>query len=379
MRLSYARILAIFSLASPLIRFLSLIWHTIRSLNSCRSPERAAKSQQMAIARTPEISLRLEQAESSRLTRAFTFSLLLHLLIAGTYYLGHEYGWWQKIHWPAWVKTPKMLTELFQKPQPQPEEQKIEVPLVFVEVSPAQATTETPKDTKFYSDKNSVAANPKPDDSELPKVEGKQTDMVKTEDVPRSKAFPLSPTPPPEEKTKEEQPETKPKPTFTPGDLALAKPQDMQRTNDGRAEQVRPRTLQEARAQLPAGSQLPGQKLKQNGGVPRRGNVSLDVQGSPFGDYDGRLIYAVQRAWDGLLESRNFAGEQTGKVTVHFRLHSDGKISQVTESQSTVDAILSLLCQRAIELPAPYEPWPSDMRHKIGENYRELTFTFIYY
>jgi hypothetical protein len=119
--------------------------------------------------------------------------------------------------------------------------------------------------------------------------------------------------------------------------------------------------------------------MKQEGNVPHRGNVSLDVQGSPFGDYDGRLIYAVQRAWDGLLESRNFAGEQTGKVTIRFRLNSDGTISQVNETESTVDTVLSWLCRMAIEQPAPYEAWPNEMRHKIGENYRELTFTFIYY
>jgi len=334
----------------------------------------------MAIAGTPEISLRLEGAESSRLTWAFAVSLALHLLVAGTYYAGHEYGWWKNLHWPAWVKSAKMLSELLRKPQPKPEDRQIEMPLVFVEVTPAQATSEVPKESKFYSDKNSAAANPKPtEDATIPKIDGKQTDMVKTEDVPRQKAFPLNPTPPPVEKAKEEQPETKPKPTFTRGDLTLAKPEDMQRTNDGQADQVRPRTLQEARALLPPGSQLPGQKMKQNGGVRNQGNHSLDVQASPFGDYDWKLIRAVQNCWDSLLESRQFAGEQTGKVTIRFRLNSDGTISQVSETQSTVDSVLSLLCRMAIEHPAPYEPWPNDMRHKIGENYRELTFTFYYY
>src|SRR5882724_3324883 len=203
--------------------------------------------------------------------------------------------------------------------------------------------------------------------------------MVKTEDVPRQKAFPLNPTPPPEEKAKEEQPETKPKSTFTPGDLALAKPEDMQHKDDGQADQVRPRTIKEAMARLPSGSQLPGQKMKQNGGVRNQGNHALDVQASPFGDYDWKLISAVQNCWDSLLESRHFAGEQTGKVTIRFRLNSDGTINQVSETQSTVDSVLSLLCRMAIEHPAPYEPWPNDMRHKIGESYRELTFTFYYY
>jgi|KBSMisStaDraftv2_1062788.scaffolds.fasta_scaffold180677_2 hypothetical protein len=333
----------------------------------------------MAIAGTPEISLRPERAETSRLTWAFAVSLALHLMTVGVYYAGHEFGWWKNLHWPQWLRTSKMLTELLQKTQPQPEERQIEVPLVFVEVTPEQATTEEPKKTPFYSNKNSVAANPDPKDADVPKIDGKQTDMVKTEDVPRQKVFPLSPTPPPVEIDKEPLPELKPKATYTPGEIALAKPEDRERKNDGQSDQVRPRTLKEARALLPAGSQLPGPKMKQDGGVRHQGKVRLDVQGSPFGDYDARLIYAVQKCWDDLLESRQFAGEQTGKVTLHFRLNSDGTISQLDETQSTVDSVLSLLCRMAIEHPAPYEPWPSEMRHKIGENYRELKFTFYYY
>jgi hypothetical protein len=333
----------------------------------------------MAIAGTPEIPLRSEQAETSRLTWAFAISLALHLMSGGIYYAGHEYGWWKNLHWPEWLRSSNMLAELIRKPQPQPEEREIEVPLVFVEVTPEQATTEEPKKTPLYSNKNSVAANPEPKDADVPKIDGKQTEMVKTEDVPRQKAFPLNPTPPPAEINKEEHSETKPKPTFTPGDLALAKPEDRERKDEGQSEQVRPRTLREARAQLPPGSQLPGPKLKQKGGVRNLGKVRLDVQGSLFGDYDARLIYAVQRCWDDLLESRQFAGEQTGKVTIRFRLYSDGTIQQVTESESTVDSVLTLLCRMAIEHPAPYDPWPNELRHKIAENYRELTFTFFYY
>jgi hypothetical protein len=336
----------------------------------------------MAIAGTPALSLRPEQAETSRLTWAFVFSLALHLTIAGLYYVGHEFGWWKSLHWPEWFKSSKMLTELLEKPQLPTEERQIEVPLVFVEVTQEQATPEEPKKTPYYSDKNSVAASPKPKEEDVPKIDGKQTDMVKTEDVPRTKAFPLNPTPPnppPDEIDKEEHPETKFKPDYTPGALVLAKPAEKERKDEGESDEIRPRTIKEARARLPAGAQLPGPKMKQDGGVHHPGKVRLDVQGSPFGDYDARLIYAVQRCWDDLLESRQFAGEQTGKVTIRFRLYSDGTIQQVTETESTVDSVLTLLCRMAIEHPAPYDAWPSEMRHKIAENYRELTFTFLYY
>ena len=68
---------------------------------------------------------------------------------------------------------------------------------MFVNVSPAQATAEPPKDAKFYSDKNSRAANPDADKiTDIPKIDGKQTEFVKTEDIPRKKFTPLQPSPP---------------------------------------------------------------------------------------------------------------------------------------------------------------------------------------
>jgi hypothetical protein len=47
-------------------------------------------------------------------------------------------------------------------------------------------------------------------------------------------------------------------------------------------------------------------------------------------------------------------------------------------SEQTVSDMLSLLCQRAVEDPAPYARWPSDMRRMIGADYRDVQFTFYY-
>ena len=65
---------------------------------------------------------------------------------------------------------------------------------MFVNVNPAQATAEAPKDAKFYSDKNSRAANPDADKiTEIPKIDGKHPEIVKTEDIERPKFTPLQP------------------------------------------------------------------------------------------------------------------------------------------------------------------------------------------
>jgi len=356
----------------------------------------------MASAQMPQLSGRAQRNELSRLAWAFIFSIALHTTVYTAYVGGKKIGLWEHLHLPHWLQSMKMLTELLQKKegtkQPPPP---AELPLVFVDVSPAQAVTEPPKESKFYSDKNSRAANPEPSaDTTVPKIEGKQTDMVKTEDVPRSKAFPLQPAKP-AEKAPEQQEEQKPKPAPKTTELAMAKPEPPQKpapgalvlakpapepvappapkTDEGDAPKARPRTIKEALARQPP-NQLAGMKMKQEGGVNHAAvSSSLDVTASVFGAYDAMIIAAVQNHWYSLLDERNFGYERSGRVTLSFRLHSDGTVTNVEFRENTVGAGLGLLCQSAVKDPAPYPAWPSDMRRKIGVDYRDVTFTFLYY
>ena len=65
-------------------------------------------------------------------------------------------------------------------------------------------------------------------------------------------------------------------------------------------------------------------------------------------------------------------------MTIRFRLHADGTITEMNFVENTVDLALGLVCQSAIRDGAPYSPWPIDMRRKIGAEYREVVFTFYY-
>src|SRR5262249_22633114 len=155
-----------------------------------------------------------------------------------------------------------------------------------------------------YAALNSQAANPEADKiTDTPKISGKRPEIVRTEDVPKEKAAPLQPAPRPPEKAQEAQEpqeELKPKATYKPGDLALAKPdpKPQNETAQGDAAQARParpRTLAEAKARM-QDSRLVGEKMKQDGGVrPRRMESTLDAQGSLFGAYDSAIVYAVQK------------------------------------------------------------------------------------
>src|SRR6266446_4130390 len=113
--------------------------------------------------RAPETSLHLDRPETTRLAWALALSIALHLLGWGTYSIGKRFHFWEKVHWPAWVQTVTQKLALVVKKEEKRPPIDREPPLMFVDVSDAQATTEAPKNAPFYSDKNSQAANPDAD------------------------------------------------------------------------------------------------------------------------------------------------------------------------------------------------------------------------
>ncbi len=316
----------------------------------------------------PIQSLRPGRLLASRLVVALLISLLLHLGAWTTYEAGKKFGWWQRLQQISLLKkaAKKNSAQLAAKHESEP-------PLIFVDVS--HAAPEPPKQTKYYSNKNSQAANPDAQqNSNQPKLVGKQKDTPKTEDVPTLPK--LQPSAPPSEPT----PETKPAEPVHPhdpmslGDLKLTKP--VEPKPEQPPAQQRPRTLKQALAQ----QQLPGQAMKQDGGVKRQLQwSSLDVKSTAFGDYDRAIVEAVTQRWYDLLDSHRFAEDRTGKVIVHFKLLPDGSITEVKFLENTVGQMLGYVCEDAVQEAAPFAKWPSDMKREIGANFREISFTFYYY
>lgn len=301
-------------------------------------------------------SLQFNRRETGRLALALALSLALHLFVWGSYEAGKKLGVWQRMPRLAWLQpAPKMVPPV-QKPEP---------PLEFVMVE--QPSTEAPQNTKYYSSQNSLAANPDASrDANVPKLNGTQTDVPKTETVPKPDFNKLQPAPKP--MNPEPPPPT---PTVEPGDLTLGKPQPQT--------PPRPRTIQEALAQMQP-HRSPGVAMKQDGGVPNvKLSASFDVKATPFGQYDSDFVDAVTYRWYSLLDSQQFALDRTGKVMLRFHLNYDGTITDMTVLENTVGDLLGYVCQKAINDPAPFKPWPEDMRRLVGANYREITFTFYYY
>jgi hypothetical protein len=303
-------------------------------------------------------SLRFSSPEMRRLGLALALSLGLHLFAWGGYEAGKQLDVWQRLHWPAWLHHLAIM-----KVVPVPVPQSHEEPLTFMEV--AQPATEAPPNAKYYSSQNSRAADLANRDLNVPQLNGKQIEVAKTENVPRPDFNQLQPARP--------APQQELKPAVQPGDLTLGKPEDSQQL-----EQPRPRTIKEAHEQQ--SHRLPGEQMKQEGGTRRQAlSASFDVKATPFGAYDAAFIEAVTQRWYDLLDSRQFAMDRSGRVTLRFHLNYDGSIVDMKVLDNTVGDVLGYVCQKAVTDPAPFAPWPGDMRRMVGENYREITFTFYYY
>src|SRR5262245_56174859 len=115
------------------------------------------------------------------LATAFAISLAVHTAFFGFWKLGKQLHWWEhQATWLLKLHKKKRPTFHFAKLQPVTQPKARQIPLTFVEVDPATATKEAPKDAKFYSAQNSKAANPDATvDLTNPKVDGQQNKIVR--------------------------------------------------------------------------------------------------------------------------------------------------------------------------------------------------------
>jgi hypothetical protein len=351
-----------------------------------------------------ELSLeRGARLASHPVARAVLLSILLHLTLFLLIETGNRMGWWSVQMLPESLRpsdrTSAALSEAARREQ--------EIPLIFMEVDPEQAAPEPPKDALYYSDRRSVAANPEPGSAAVPKISGTQDLVPRTMDTARVEAPPVEAAPAPEPPAALQPAEQRPaealqpaRPVETatvplaespaelapPGTLELAeaaqKPPAMREPAlaperiETPAPRVRPRTLAAAQQQRGV---VPGERMMQDGGVSRTAPRStMDVRVTGFGAYDAAFVSAVSKRWHDLLDQRSFTGNYKGKVVLGFRLNADGRVTEMKVRENDVSEVLALICQRAVQDPAPYAKWPSDMRRMIGNDYRDVTFTFYY-
>jgi outer membrane biosynthesis protein TonB len=112
-------------------------------------------------------------------------------------------------------------------------------------------------------------------------------------------------------------------------------------------------------------------------GAAKRGVAAFNVAESPFGEYDKKIVKAVQSRWYALIQ-RYGIYERAGTVILHFELHDDGSVHNLSREENSAGEILALFCEKAVVDSAPFEPLPDSLRILVGKEPREVNFTFYY-
>ena len=138
---------------------------------------------------------------------------------------------------------------------------------------------------------------------------------------------------------------------------------------------------------LVSGCKSPGRTTTDSSGSPvlsalRTTNsfTIITPTNSPAGfrHYVEAVSTTIEERWHGLLAQLSYDETIRGKVVLRFRLHSDGRVTDIEDVERTVSFMLSLLCQKAVQDPAPYKAWPPGMREMVGRDFHELTCEFHY-
>lgn len=339
-------------------------------------------------------------------------------------------------HPPPAVAHPPVQTITFvelNEPRPQNQPEKGKQSQQFLETDASQVTGEKPKNAQYYSDKSTIAANennPSGKVGDTPYLDGKDTkykdkQALSTLDVPTQSgvsaplvmqagaagdpgrvaqpspltASKTAPTPPQEKPpvTPQPQPQSSVQPQEIPAQglkiveeqkMAMApKPTETPNVMTGSDVPTPPPAAAEAgEGGAPALASEPGVAGREiatrkshlvAAGVSRSGVTAFNVEASPFGAYDKKVIKAIQSRWFQLID-RYGIYETTATVTVYFELYDDGQVKNVKTIEGTENSILSLFCEKAIIESGPFEPWPDELRALAGKEPRQATFTFYY-
>ena len=238
--------------------------------------------------------------------------------------------------------------------------------LRFIETNPL-ANQAVPKATPYTSSRNQTAAQPVPEkmptNSPLPKSEGTSDQLRIAQGKPRSidqsQAQPISPP------SVSLAAPVKAAPPPVPGKSAAQPSPAPVAANPDRP-----------RASVPSGTY--GLLLRRPVGVSRAGSIAVDARFSNYGDYTQRMLEAIQSSWWSIIERSRFEGVSRGHVTVSFRLHRDGTVTDAKVLGTEVTRVMTLACKDAVMAPAPYDIWRADMVAMYGES-DTVTINFHYY
>lgn len=308
-----------------------------------------------------------DDGEKRRVAAATAASILIHLLLI----LGI-----------AWIVT-RQMQSLPQPPEPEPLEitlmpDQISKPATpqFVQTDPTVAPAEAPKNARFESDNNSVAAgDAAPSGSEnMPSVDGRESpamELVNSNYVAGRKPQPA--TPPSPQSTPEPQ-AAKPKPTPPPPPTQLAL---REAPTPPPNEEHKPESEQKkATPQKPSapGFQPETRVTRLRGSVSNRGRPSLEAAATPLGRYKKMVSDAIGSRWYYYVNNQ-LGLLNIGTVSIRFVVQPDGKVRDVRVLSNTSNESFASLSVSAI-IEAEIPPIPPEVAKILDNSRIEIDYSF---
>ncbi len=335
----------------------------------------------------PDASIKSESKKN--IAMASVATLVIHASVVA----GITWGGWLNVATSSSIVKPKHRLVSIDLSSKLPK-----VENIFVPVNREISSKKPPhKKTPFYSNANSIAANPetssKPKDT--PRIEDGDSLSPGTMHSPVQGPSATTPINQPninqlvQPKSEQASPPTVQKDDIPAPDTPQTEKdsQDILPSIDVNQFTSRPKEIVNTKSilipQLPALgptlSEVKGglgtRSRKQEGGVRRKGPQALDARGTGFGDYDARFFGAISMAWRKQTTGRSWSPTQ---VIVDFELYHDGRINKLVVRETRAPAILQYYCRKAIQGIAPFEHWTKEMRQHLGKGPRHCRITFNY-
>lgn len=318
---------------------------------------------------------------------------------------------------PFAVVTPKPLKLTIERPDETPsappEEKK---KLDYIETNPNRESDKPPEKADFESDKDTLAATEKPEDSKgdkpLPTQDGKDRPFFQFDTRPftlgekaanlaskPSAASTAQPGPPPmpsqpEVQTTPPRPQPNltatPPPAVGPRDIAVLPPTtplpNSPTPPPDRSALLRP-MQPETRPSIPSifspgrqttpGFQSETDQTKMVGGLSNRGESSVSAVGTPLGRYQKAISDAIGNRWYFYANRRSDLAA-VGSVHTTFLVTRSGKVERVRVTSNTSNqTVASFSVQAIVEARIP--PMPPEVVNVIPTEGLAIDFSFSIY
>lgn len=323
--------------------------------------------------------------DGARFSRFMIFlwlSILLHIVAFGVVFS----SWFQNLQRKPVETPPPTITITHVKPKARPVVVPKKREKAFIDSEQLIKTDKKPDAARFESAANTIASSrdaPADGPADLPSQKGQKTPALYTRDTTYTPPNPNKPVPPqPKQQTVQKKPsQTQPERQKQLEKLLhKGKSFPLAREVPPIPHPVAPPSpptpvTRQIETPTPASTfTMDRRRTAIQGGAALGGDSSVASQESILGRYKSKLYRAIGSRWYIYVQNR-MSLLSVGQVKIRFFVRSNGVIEETKFTDGDSTSVLGTLSERAILDVGKMEPFPNDLKQRLGDGYwEEITF-----